>query len=304
MKVLWAIGSGGEKGAKYPAMEALVSREEQATEVAGVSAGALYAYSKALGNKKACFEKIKRISPENFKLPGFSLFHILWYKNMFERNSVYSDSALDNILKTCENKQEELKMPLTIGVFSQVYEEKSFDTSTAVGDVRQWVKASASAPLIFPPVKINNTNYSDGAMKHTFPVNKIINFCLEGGRNLIHIFCAQSLNRKDISMNSATMIPHALESLEARSQERAISDLQLIYDRTQSKTITNIFVWCGPYVASTINTSSATIKKLEESGSQAKKLMLEEWVVLNAFEEYQTKSKQFLLGACNLRMRL
>ena len=154
------------------------------TKIAGVSAGALLA------------SKISQIHPDDH--PGFiqSIDHLmhsnvkvcrnwsslgkvvsyakafLWHESLFK-------SQMIDIVKP---EWGELCRKCYVGAFN---ESKGVYRTFGPKPTLAQVSASASVPVAFRPVKIGDSVYCDGAMKHIIPVNEIKKYWTNGDLDLL-----------------------------------------------------------------------------------------------------------------------
>jgi len=153
-----ALSGGGVRGfAHIGALRALEDFGIKPDIIAGVSAGSIVACFYAAGmNANEIFDIFGKININDFLQIDIS-------KSGFLKLNKFKKFLAENI--PVENL-EQLAIPTIIGttdIENQI--EKPFIT----GNIAERITASCSIPLIFKPVKIDNSYYVDGGVLHNLP---------------------------------------------------------------------------------------------------------------------------------------
>lgn len=133
--------------------------------ISGTSAGALIGAFYSLGLKPEQMQEVIRnrsfFSRSNFKL---------------SRNGLFSTDFLSKLLAEFfpDNSFNDLKIPLYVAVTELTHGKIEFFTE---GQIFEILLASASIPLVFPPVKINDKVYVDGGVLDNLPIEPLIHQC-------------------------------------------------------------------------------------------------------------------------------
>lgn len=153
-----ALSGGGVRGfAHIGALRALEDVGIKPDIIAGVSAGSIVASFYASGmSADEVFDLFGKMNMNEFLQVDISKSGLL----KLDRFQKFLDATLPvkNI--------EDLTIPTIIGATDiQSQEEKAFTT----GNIAQRVAASCSIPLVFRPVKVDDSYYVDGGVLHNLP---------------------------------------------------------------------------------------------------------------------------------------
>jgi len=159
-KIAFAFGGGAAKGfAHIGVIKVLEQNGIKANIITGTSAGAVIGSLYATGMNSMELQQ-KAMDLESDGLMDFTL----------STNGFIKGIALQNFInKSVQNKQiQNLKIPLGIVATNK----NSGATAVFVsGNTGQAVRASASVPNIFQPVKIGNNFYVEGGLTQPVPVS-------------------------------------------------------------------------------------------------------------------------------------
>ncbi len=160
------LSGGGTRGfAHLGVLKALQEEGIKPDIISGVSAGSIAGALYADGHDP---EKVfKELA--NHKLLDYLEFTI-------PQKGMVNMSGFEKTLKKLLKAQtfEELSIPLVVfAVNMNTAEYTRFDK----GDLLSAVKASSSIPVIFPPVKIGDSYFSDGGIINNFPVEVLKDRC-------------------------------------------------------------------------------------------------------------------------------
>ncbi len=160
------LSGGGTRGfAHLGAMKALEDHGIKPDIISGVSAGsivgAFYADGQNADQALKAFMSKRMIDLLELVIPKDGLIKMTGFEKTL-RKSLKAKTF------------EDLKIPLLIhAVNVNTAEYTCFDS----GDLVKAVKASASIPVVFPPVVINGQQYLDGGLMNNFPVEPLIGKC-------------------------------------------------------------------------------------------------------------------------------
>lgn len=171
-----ALSGGGARGfAHVGALAALEEAGFRPDIIAGVSAGAIAAVLYSAG------------MPLNEIIPLFSenKFTTFCKLSLHDGGGLFNLSGLKKFIikNTGVDRLEDLPIPTVIGATDFDAGEPIAFTSGPIGDI---VCASCSIPIVFQPVKINNTYYVDGGVLRNLPAWTIRDKC----ERLIGINCS------------------------------------------------------------------------------------------------------------------
>lgn len=153
-----ALSGGGVRGfAHIGALRALEDVGIRPDIIAGVSAGSIVASFYAAGmSADDIFNLLGNIDMSKFLQVDISKSGLLKLDKF--RKFLSKNLPVENI--------EQLKIPTIIGATDIEHQhEMAFTT----GNIAERVSASCSIPLVFRPVKIDNTYYVDGGVLHNLP---------------------------------------------------------------------------------------------------------------------------------------
>jgi len=184
-----AITSGGDHSAYVLGMlKGVFANRPQCTEwdkIIGISAGALIGSTISPIDKEDRVGFLKNI---NHLMNSHLQFAKTWTplgavanvaKAFFWHESLYK-SPMQEIIKS--EWSGKFKRQLFVGAFNKT--RGMYETFGPSPNIMQ-VAASASVPVVFPSVKINNMQYEDGAVSHIIPVNEIRQHWTEGDLDLM-----------------------------------------------------------------------------------------------------------------------
>jgi len=182
-KRLLALSSGGDRGAVLIGMlhgmyHTVGKKRCQWTQISGISAGSIVG---ALVSQTTpdTFDIVMERARDMFELGGFHVVHphTRWgsmvnaIDALMYYSSLYSNESMKTLIR--EQFSEDLMItPLTCGA----YNKDTCEYETFTKNLQEAIVASASVPVVFPPVEINGHLYQDGAMRHIIPVREIIEF--------------------------------------------------------------------------------------------------------------------------------
>lgn len=160
------LSGGGTRGfAHLGVFAALAAKGMQPDVISGVSVGAIAGAFLASGRSPAEIMKL------------FNKGWLLKYtKTLIPVNGFF---RLDGLKKIIDNEIEaknieDLKIPFYVGVSNL---NKGTVEYINKGSISEWVLASASIPVLFKPVQINNCIYADGGIMDNIPIEPIKNDC-------------------------------------------------------------------------------------------------------------------------------
>ncbi len=160
------LSGGGTRGfAHLGALKALEEHGIKPDIISGVSAGSIVGALYADG--KSAEGALKSLISKN--LLGF-------LKPMIPINGLLRLTGFEKTLKKTLHAKTfaELEIPMLIhAVNINTIEYTTFDK----GNLINAIKASASIPVVFPPVKIGNHQYLDGGLLNNFPVEPLLGKC-------------------------------------------------------------------------------------------------------------------------------
>jgi NTE family protein len=165
-KIGLVLSGGGARGfAHLGVLKVLDELNLKPAAISGVSSGAifgaLYSYGKTPGE---ILELAKRHS-------YFGISNFLWRKE-----GLFSMETIRKILTEAipENSFECLKIPLYVNATDLLHNKTIFFSS---GELIEPLIASASFPVLFEPVPIENSKFVDGGVLDNFPVEPLIDLC-------------------------------------------------------------------------------------------------------------------------------
>lgn len=161
-----ALGGGGARGfAHLGVMQGLYEKGIQPDIISGVSAGAIAGAFIAAGHSPAdAFDVIKE-----YNFSGISTLTI-------PKTGLLSLSKIKSILeKNISIKLiEDLEIPLIVGVSNMLEGRPEYLTS---GPLPEIIQASASIPMLFSPVEMKGSLYSDGGVFDNLPIKPLQDKC-------------------------------------------------------------------------------------------------------------------------------
>lgn len=198
MKRGLVLSGGGAFGSyQVGALKALVSKGKTWDYIAGVSVGAINGSFLATYSKVVQFDAVQRLEYMWLNdIKGNSSIYKPWYFYPFNyvaslwKGSLNSTKPLTGILEKYldDNKIKASGIHLRVGtacLTSGQYEV----ANEAYTNIKNWVLASASMPLIFNPTEIDGQYYLDGGIRNITPLSDIIDL----GLDEIDVILADSL---------------------------------------------------------------------------------------------------------------
>lgn len=162
----YALSGGFIKGfAHLGVIQALLEHDIKPDIISGVSAGALAGVFYADGNEP--YKVLDYFSGHKFQdltklvIPKVGLFELGEFTDFLKSN-----------LKA--QRLEDLKLPLIVTATDL---DHGCSVHFRKGDIAERVAASCCMPVLFTPVKIENTHYVDGGLLMNLPVSTIRNEC-------------------------------------------------------------------------------------------------------------------------------
>ena len=172
-KIGLVLGSGGARGlAHIHVIEALNELGIQPSVIVGCSIGSIIGASFAAGIPG---EEIKEIAIENLGHPP-KVMAKLWKLRRFSGSFGFSNISQFDAKHTIElfvgkkfpSKFDDLLIPLTV-VATDYYQCRAVRIES--GDLKQAVAASIAIPVIFRPVKVEETVMVDGGIANPLPID-------------------------------------------------------------------------------------------------------------------------------------
>ncbi|MFM9910294.1 MAG: patatin-like phospholipase family protein [Chitinophagaceae bacterium] len=165
-KIGYVLSGGGARGfAHLGVLKLLEELTIKPYAISGTSAGAIVGVWYAAGKTA---EEIHSAMKNN---SYFGWSNIAWRKK-----GLFSMDVLANLLKTIISKNDFDTLPIKLFVAAtDLIEGKSVIFSK--GNLLEAVIASASIPVVFEPVKIDNKLFVDGGVLNNFPVEPLISIC-------------------------------------------------------------------------------------------------------------------------------
>ncbi|THD67839.1 patatin [Robertkochia marina] len=162
----FVLGGGGARGfAHLGAIKALEEKGIRPDIISGVSAGAVAGAFIAAGRSpEATHELMKSLSIRdltNFQMPKTGLFNLNRLKSLLQEHLGDKDI-------------KDLEIPLVIAATDILNGKVTYFKE---GDLSTIVQASASIPVLFSPVKINDLYYVDGGVFNNVPLEPLKDCC-------------------------------------------------------------------------------------------------------------------------------
>lgn len=162
----FVLGGGGARGfAHLGAIQALQEQGITPDVISGVSAGAIAGAFIAAGKSPeetlALMKTLSMRDITNFQVPSTGLFNL---------------DKLGALIQTHLGKTDlkELKIPFIVTATDILNAKPTYFRE---GDLASIVQASASIPVLFSPVKINDLYYADGGVFSNIPLEPVRNTC-------------------------------------------------------------------------------------------------------------------------------
>ena len=203
-----ALSGGGVRGfAHIGALRALEDVGIKPDIIAGVSAGSIVATFYASGmSPDEIFEIFNKVDMSTFLQVDISKTGLLKLDRF--KKFLAESLPVKNI--------EDLPLPTIIGATDI---ENQQETGFTTGEIAERVVASCSIPLVFRPVKINNTYYVDGGVLHNLPSYYLREQC----RHLIGVNVSPS-RLGPVKMNVRAL---AYRTYKIMTQRNVIADKKL-----------------------------------------------------------------------------
>jgi NTE family protein len=165
-KIGLVLSGGGVRGfAHLGFLKVLDELNLRPAVISGVSSGAIFGALYSYGKKP---DEILELAKGN---SYFGVSNILWRKE-----GIFSMEAIRKILLELipENSFESLKIPLYINATDLLHNKTIYFSS---GELVAPIIASASFPVLFEPVAIENSKFVDGGLLNNFPVEPLVDLC-------------------------------------------------------------------------------------------------------------------------------
>jgi NTE family protein len=166
LKIGLVLSGGGVRGmAHLGVLKALDELGVKISAISGTSAGSIVGAFYSAGYKP---EEILNIAKTQ-KFFGFS-------NLLFGKAGLFNMQAFESVYKNYfpHNSIEKLKIPMTITATDIVKGQIHYFTK---GNLSQALMASSCVPLVFEPVKVENTIMMDGGILNNFPVEPLLSTC-------------------------------------------------------------------------------------------------------------------------------
>lgn len=165
-KIGLVLSGGGVRGfAHLGAIKALEEHGIKPTVISGTSAGALVGALYASGYSIDTIIKISK------KIDFFSMRHM-----QFGKAGIFNMKSFETLIEEHipGNAFESLKIPLHVAATDIINTQITYFSS---GCLSKAVMASACIPMVYEPVKHNDTFYLDGGILDNFPIKPLVNQC-------------------------------------------------------------------------------------------------------------------------------
>lgn len=206
-----ALSAGGDRGAVLVGllhgMYRVCGKERTDwKEIAGISAGALVGCLVSQTIPETFDQQMEK-AKDLFEIGGFHVVspHTRWgfiinaLDALLYYNSLYTNEPMRKLL---EENFSELRMftPLRVGAYNRdKCEYETFD-----GDFTNAILASTSVPIVYPPIKIGNSHYQDGGMRHIIPVPEIFEFIEKNDDCTIDVMVCYPINCYELFFKATT----------------------------------------------------------------------------------------------------
>ena len=245
-KRLLALSSGGDRGAVLIGMlhsmyQTVGKKRCQWTQISGISAGSIVG-SLVSQTTPETFDIVMERARDMFELGGFHVIkpHTRWgtminaIDALLYYPSLFSNEAMKKLVK--EQFSSDLMItPLSCGTYNRdMCEYETFYIKC--GDSGEAIVASASVPIVFPPIEINGKMFQDGAISHIIPVREIIAFLKEHRVCEVDVMvCYPISNRKEFfAANTPTnylpLLEECFKTITVQMLNTLLNDLQLLAD--------------------------------------------------------------------------
>jgi NTE family protein len=206
MKIGITLSGGGARGiAHLGVLKALEEFGVKVSILSGTSAGAI---AGAFYAKGYAIEEILEIIKSG---------HFFGMRNfLFKEKGLFSMKGFEEIYKKHfpSNSFDELNFPLYVAATDILKGEINYFSS---GDLSAALMASSCVPVIFDPVKMNNSLYVDGGLLNNFPLEPLIGKC----DKLIGVD-VNSIRKEKAEIRKSNLLDRSFHlSLSANTQTKA-----------------------------------------------------------------------------------
>jgi NTE family protein len=198
------LSGGGVRGAAHVgALQALEEMGVWVDAISGTSAGALVGSFYAAGYPPADILTFLKETP---------LFH--WTKLTWNKPGLVNTDSFEKVLKKYlpDDSFEALLKPFYVTTTDLI---KAKEVSFSSGPLIRPVLASLAFPVVFSPIKIDETVYADGGILNNFPVESLQDKCHGLLGILVHAMRKIEDNKKAMD-NSFRLIHRAFEIVTCR----------------------------------------------------------------------------------------
>ena len=230
-----ACSSGGQRGVILTGMAKQLYKNNPANvtwdEVAGISAGAF------------CAAYISQTTPETFPVMIEKLHQAFCSQNfnvvkpwiwggtfinaidaLLFHSSLYSNEKMVQLIDNWFDPSK-ITRPLHIGVYNKsTFTYETISSTTEDADMRTACLASASVPAMLPTVKMGQSEYEDGGMRHIVPIKEIQDWVerTSGRKHVDVLVCYPMTSAKFTAANIPSMSEGTVSSAV-----RLMSDMML-----------------------------------------------------------------------------
>lgn len=136
--------------------------------VLGVSSGALWACTYVAGKVEPDFDRVAKLLPTSGFFNPAGLLHPT--RGLF-RTDVLIDAVLtDDVLSAALQSPTELHIPATDALTGRLY-WRSSRSFTTPSELRAWVQASCSIPVVMPKCTVDGKVWADGGIVDSIPLS-------------------------------------------------------------------------------------------------------------------------------------
>lgn len=238
MKRYLALSGGGDKGLLLMGMMYQLSVHDienvQYDEMSGISTGGLVAaITSSIERTNFPSEILKK--KEIFMDPKFQVVEQWTWTSVlniidayFFHNSIYNNEPLKKLLEVHYDPKQN-KIPFTVGAYNKT--KSRYETLQPTHDA---VIATSALPIVLPSIKIGDSVYEDGGMKHLIPVNEIKEWLKLPGEKTIDVMCCFPINNvekfKDMivpkdSMGFTKTLRHSLADIMYTVMQNDLKDI-------------------------------------------------------------------------------
>ncbi len=203
-KIGLVLSGGGARGfAHLGFLKVLDELNLKPCAISGVSSGAIFGALYAYGKTP---DEILELAKRN---SYFGISNFLWRKEGLFSMETIRKILIENIP---ENSFESLKIPLYVNATDFLHNKTIFFSS---GELINPLIASASFPVLFEPVPIENSKLVDGGLLDNFPVEPLVDLC----DKIIghHVNKLATISNMNIKFSKAVMIERCFHLAIANS---------------------------------------------------------------------------------------